>query len=146
MGSVCTSAKVNTATGEDNDEVSFCLIVWKTFKMLFQEDNTKKKAQATTSKETVTNHDDETTSTLRLLLLGAAESGKTTLLSQIRLLYNNKFSEAELIHRKAFIYNNIMNSMKAVIKYADDHDFQLSSDNQVRSLFNLLIWKSHYIF
>ncbi|KAK0399268.1 hypothetical protein QR680_002969 [Steinernema hermaphroditum] len=55
--------------------------------------------------------------TLRLLLLGAAESGKTTLLEQIRMLYNQEFSEMELFHRKSFIYANIVHSMKCILAF-----------------------------
>ncbi|WKY10655.1 hypothetical protein Q1695_002765 [Nippostrongylus brasiliensis] len=51
----------------------------------------------------------------RILLLGAAESGKTTLLEQIRLLYKQNYSESEFMHRKAFIYNNILISIKKLI-------------------------------
>lgn len=51
----------------------------------------------------------------RLLLLGAAESGKTTLLEQIRLLYKQNYSESEFMHRKAFIYNNILISIRKLI-------------------------------
>ncbi|VDL72806.1 unnamed protein product [Nippostrongylus brasiliensis] len=46
---------------------------------------------------------------------GAAESGKTTLLEQIRLLYKQNYSESEFMHRKAFIYNNILISIKKLI-------------------------------
>ncbi|PIO76014.1 g-protein alpha subunit [Teladorsagia circumcincta] len=51
----------------------------------------------------------------RLLLLGAAESGKTTLLEQIRLLYKQNYSDTEFMHRKAFIYNNILISIRKLI-------------------------------
>ncbi|EYC23979.1 hypothetical protein Y032_0014g2251 [Ancylostoma ceylanicum] len=53
---------------------------------------------------------------IRLLLLGAAESGKTTLLEQIRLLYKQNYSDAEFTHRKAFIYNNILISIRKLIE------------------------------
>ncbi|CAD6193673.1 unnamed protein product [Caenorhabditis auriculariae] len=57
---------------------------------------------------------------IRLLLLGAAESGKTTLLEQIRLLYKQNFSDAEMFHRRAFIYNTILQSMRMMIKMMDE--------------------------
>ncbi|VDM53309.1 unnamed protein product, partial [Angiostrongylus costaricensis] len=47
----------------------------------------------------------------------AAESGKTTLLEQIRLLYKQNYSDAEFMHRKAFIYNNILISIRKLINH-----------------------------
>uniref|UniRef100_A0A1I8AEI3 G-protein alpha subunit n=1 Tax=Steinernema glaseri TaxID=37863 RepID=A0A1I8AEI3_9BILA len=71
--------------------------------------------------EEINDHDveDETqeSATLRLLLLGAAESGKTTLLEQIRMVCNQDFSEMELFHRKSFIYANIVHSMKCILAF-----------------------------
>ncbi|CAI4222754.1 unnamed protein product [Auanema sp. JU1783] len=58
---------------------------------------------------------DDSYSNTRLLLLGAAESGKTTLLEQIRLLYKQNYSETELFHRKSFTYNIIMQSIRNLI-------------------------------
>ncbi|PAV61848.1 hypothetical protein WR25_22779 [Diploscapter pachys] len=48
--------------------------------------------------------------------MGAAESGKTTLLEQIRLLYNQNWTEAEMFHSKAFIYNNILQNIRILIE------------------------------
>lgn len=75
--------------------------------------------------------DDDGEGILRLLLLGAAESGKTTLLEQIRMLHKQNFTEYELIHRRAFIYNNIMHSMKAIILNAQKNQYSLLTENEV---------------
>ena len=75
--------------------------------------------------------DDNDGGILRLLLLGAAESGKTTLLEQIRMVHKQNFAEYELIHRRAFIYNNIMNSMKAIISNAHKNQYTLLPENEV---------------
>ncbi|CAI2355386.1 unnamed protein product [Caenorhabditis sp. 36 PRJEB53466] len=53
---------------------------------------------------------------IRLILLGAAESGKTTVLEQVRLLYNQKFKESEYYHRRAFIYHNVFKSIRALCR------------------------------
>uniref|UniRef100_A0A914QNW7 Uncharacterized protein n=1 Tax=Panagrolaimus davidi TaxID=227884 RepID=A0A914QNW7_9BILA len=75
--------------------------------------------------------DDDEEGILRLLLLGASESGKTTLLEQIRMLHKQNFTEYELMHRRAFIYNNIMNSMKAIILNAQKNQYSLLPENEV---------------
>uniref|UniRef100_A0AC34F5P9 Uncharacterized protein n=1 Tax=Panagrolaimus sp. ES5 TaxID=591445 RepID=A0AC34F5P9_9BILA len=77
--------------------------------------------------------DDDGEGILRLLLLGAAESGKTTLLEQIRMLHKQNFTEYELIHRRAFIYNNIMHSMKAIILNAQKNQYSLLTENEFRA-------------
>ncbi|VDM39431.1 unnamed protein product [Toxocara canis] len=65
----------------------------------------------------------EDNNTVRLLLLGAAESGKTTVLEQIssnlRKLYHQNFTEVELMHRRAFIFENIINSMRSMLSYLE---------------------------
>ncbi|CAJ0590108.1 unnamed protein product [Cylicocyclus nassatus] len=70
--------------------------------------------------------------TMRLLLLGAAESGKTTLLEQIRLLYKQNYSEAEFIHRKAFIYNNILISIRKLIEHMQNTGTAYDDPNNAR--------------
>ncbi|KAE9552315.1 hypothetical protein FO519_004472 [Halicephalobus sp. NKZ332] len=66
-------------------------------------------------------------------VVGAAESGKTTLLSQIRMLHKQPFSNSELIHRRAFIYANILNSMKIIINYAEANNLKFSAENQKKA-------------
>ncbi|KAK6753616.1 hypothetical protein RB195_012916 [Necator americanus] len=69
---------------------------------------------------------------IRLLLLGAAESGKTTLLEQIRLLYKQNYSETEFMHRKAFIYNNILISIRKLIQRMKDTDTAYENPDTAR--------------
>ncbi|CAJ0962083.1 unnamed protein product, partial [Mesorhabditis belari] len=59
--------------------------------------------------------DEENYQIIRLLLLGAVESGKTTILEQIRIMFKQHFTEAELFHRKAFIYNTILRNVRTLV-------------------------------
>ncbi|UMM34381.1 hypothetical protein L5515_007484 [Caenorhabditis briggsae] len=59
---------------------------------------------------------DQSYSHIRLLLLGSAESGKTTVLEQVRLLYKQHFTESEYFHRRAFIYHNIFKCIKSLCR------------------------------
>eukprot|EP01102_Stenamoeba_stenopodia_P008332 TRINITY_DN238_c0_g3_i1.p1 TRINITY_DN238_c0_g3~~TRINITY_DN238_c0_g3_i1.p1 ORF type:complete len:361 (-),score=83.82 TRINITY_DN238_c0_g3_i1:224-1258(-) len=52
---------------------------------------------------------------LKLLLLGAGESGKTTFTKQIRILYLNGYSPAQLTEFRAVIYNNIVIGLQALL-------------------------------
>ncbi|CCA65551.1 Guanine nucleotide-binding protein alpha-13 subunit [Caenorhabditis elegans] len=63
---------------------------------------------------------------IRLLLLGSAESGKTTVLEQVRLLYKQHFTESEYFHRRAFIYHNIFKSIKALCRAMRMSDIQFA--------------------
>lgn len=61
---------------------------------------------------------------VRLLLLGTAESGKSTLIKQMKCIHEGGFSVSE---RKAFtqsIYSNIIDSIQKIIAYLNDsmHD------------------------
>ncbi|EFP05535.1 hypothetical protein GCK72_018396 [Caenorhabditis remanei] len=70
--------------------------------------------------------DDQPYSHIRLLLLGSAESGKTTVLEQVRLLYKQHFTESEYFHRRAFIYHNIFKCIKALCRAMKISDIQFS--------------------
>ncbi|TMS39721.1 hypothetical protein L596_006204 [Steinernema carpocapsae] len=94
----------------------------------------EKEVKEKVSKEEDNDYQDENY-TVRLLLLGAAESGKTTLLEQIRMLYNQEFSEMELFHRKAFIYANIVQSLKIITRFMEKQDLIFSNSiNKVCSV------------
>ncbi|CEF63500.1 Guanine nucleotide-binding protein G(k) subunit alpha [Strongyloides ratti] len=83
-------------------------------------------------------NDEESDGAIRILLLGAPESGKSTLMEQIRLLYKQDFKDTELIHRKAFIYNNIVDSMKQIIFHMKEKKFCLENeDNEAKADFLL---------
>lgn len=48
----------------------------------------------------------------KVLLLGTGESGKSTILQQLRILHSNGFTQQELLDFKPFIFNNIVTSAK----------------------------------
>eukprot|EP01135_Chromosphaera_perkinsii_P003515 Nk52_evm15s246 gene=Nk52_evmTU15s246 len=53
---------------------------------------------------------------LRLLLLGAGESGKSTIVKQMRIIHNHGYSQAEKMQMVPSIYANLLNSIKAIAK------------------------------
>merc|ERR1711992_381809 len=72
----------------------------------------------------------------KLLLLGAGESGKSTIVKQMKLLYpvNNResvgFSDEEKEEAKYAIYSNILESILALIQALTDLSIPLE-DNQL---------------
>jgi GTPase SAR1 family protein len=53
---------------------------------------------------------------IKLLLLGAGESGKSTLLKQMRILHNNGFTEEEIMQQRAVVYNNTVTAMGDLLR------------------------------
>jgi guanine nucleotide-binding protein G(i) subunit alpha len=56
-------------------------------------------------------------SEVKLLLLGAGESGKSTLAKQMRIIHLDGFNDEERLTFKPIIYNNILQSMKNIVKF-----------------------------
>ncbi|KAH7326211.1 G protein alpha subunit [Stachybotrys elegans] len=51
---------------------------------------------------------------VKLLLLGAGESGKSTILKQMKLIYSQGFSKNEKLEFKPIIFNNIIQAFKTI--------------------------------
>lgn len=52
---------------------------------------------------------------LKVLLLGSGESGKSTIVKQMKILHKNGFSNAEAYEYKPFVYKNVLECVKNVI-------------------------------
>ena len=52
----------------------------------------------------------------KMLLLGSGESGKSTILKQIKIIHQNGFSKRELYDYKPFVFKNICECAEAIIK------------------------------
>jgi len=79
---------------------------------------------ATNPEEETRNHGIETSlrshkksfgSLIKLLLLGAGDSGKTTLVKQMKILFESGFSQTERESFKTIIHANIMTSMRCIL-------------------------------
>ncbi|KAG7267503.1 hypothetical protein CRUP_008264 [Coryphaenoides rupestris] len=56
------------------------------------------------------------TNEVTILLLGAAESGKSTLVKQMKLIHSHGFTKQELISFKPAVLDNLLTSMKFVLQ------------------------------
>ncbi|KAG0679307.1 Guanine nucleotide-binding protein alpha-2 subunit [Pichia californica] len=52
----------------------------------------------------------------KILLLGAGESGKSTILKQIKIIHQNGFTNSEKLDYKPFVFQNICESAQCIIK------------------------------
>nr|CAD2168485.1 unnamed protein product [Meloidogyne enterolobii] len=50
-------------------------------------------------------------STIKLLLLGAGESGKSTVLKQLKIIHDNGFSDNDLLSKRNLVYGNVIQAM-----------------------------------
>ncbi|XP_069785779.1 guanine nucleotide binding protein (G protein) alpha v1 isoform X2 [Narcine bancroftii] len=55
-------------------------------------------------------------SVVKMLLLGAAESGKSTLVKQMKIIHSHGFTDEELISFKPAVLDNLLSSMKFVLQ------------------------------
>lgn len=80
----------------------------------------------TTTTTTDNNNDNKLTnkrlSQAKFLLLGSGESGKSTILKQIKIIHQNGFSEREKIDYKPFVFQNICESAQCIVKALKQYD------------------------
>lgn len=63
---------------------------------------------------------------------GAGESGKSTVLKQMKLIYASGFSKSEKLEWKPVIFNNIVQSFRVIFDAMNDLGLKLESeDNEV---------------
>lgn len=66
--------------------------------------------------------------TIKLLLLGAGESGKSTIVKQMKVIHLDGFNPSELSSFIKPIHNNIVESVKALISACDKFDMRVADD------------------
>ncbi|XP_055352615.1 guanine nucleotide-binding protein G(i) subunit alpha-like [Paramacrobiotus metropolitanus] len=53
---------------------------------------------------------------VKLLLLGAGESGKSTIVKQMKIIHDHGYGESECLNYKGVVYNNTIQSLMAIIR------------------------------
>ncbi|KAF3927435.1 hypothetical protein ABW21_db0207238 [Orbilia brochopaga] len=73
---------------------------------------------------------------VKLLLLGAGESGKSTILKQMRLIYAAGFSKADKEQYRGIIFTNITESMRLILEAMEGYQisFERSENEQYVAL------------
>ncbi|XP_026563100.1 guanine nucleotide-binding protein G(t) subunit alpha-2-like [Pseudonaja textilis] len=59
---------------------------------------------------------DKEAKTVKLLLLGAGESGKSTIVKQMKIIHQDGYTEEECLEFKAIIYSNILQSILSIVR------------------------------
>lgn len=75
---------------------------------------------------------------LKILLLGTGESGKSTIIKQMKIIYGQGFSAEERKGFKPLVCRNILRSSKAMIDAMDVHDISLGDSSLEEQMYELL--------
>jgi guanine nucleotide-binding protein subunit alpha len=74
---------------------------------------------------------------------GAGESGKSTVLKQMRLIYAQGFSKPEKEEWRAIIFNNILSAFKVILDAMEELGIEFSNkDNDVGAIFECRLYPS----
>ncbi|THH23211.1 hypothetical protein EUX98_g7972 [Antrodiella citrinella] len=69
---------------------------------------------------------------IKMLLLGAGESGKSTVLKQMKLIHHGGYNDSERESYKEIIFSNTIQSMRAILDAMPHLDIQLAPQNDAR--------------
>lgn len=69
-------------------------------------------------------------SQVKVLLLGSGDSGKSTILKQMRLIHKVPFTSQELEFYRQLVFNNITHGLRAVLEAMDDLELKVMEENQ----------------
>ncbi|KAJ4485193.1 guanine nucleotide binding protein alpha subunit [Lentinula aciculospora] len=69
---------------------------------------------------------------IKMLLLGAGESGKSTVLKQMKLIHHGGYNDSERESYKEIIFSNTIQSMRAVLDAMPSLDLSLDPANDAR--------------
>jgi len=67
---------------------------------------------------------------VKVLLLGSGDSGKSTILKQMRLIHRIPFDAREIEGYRQLVFNNITQGMQALLESMEDMDLKVSEENQ----------------
>ncbi|XP_071780389.1 guanine nucleotide-binding protein G(o) subunit alpha-like [Centroberyx gerrardi] len=80
------------------------------------EEDKRAKIQSSKIEQDLCEHAKTEMNVVKILMLGAAESGKSTLIKQIKIIHSHGFSKQELISFKPAVLDNLLTSMKFVLR------------------------------
>ncbi|XP_069558815.1 guanine nucleotide-binding protein G(o) subunit alpha-like [Brachyistius frenatus] len=80
------------------------------------EEDKKAKLQSSKIEQDLCEHARTESNVVTVLMLGAAESGKSTVIKQIKIMHSCGFSKQELISFKPALFDNLLTSMKTVLR------------------------------
>uniref|UniRef100_A0A1I7VGV0 G-protein alpha subunit n=1 Tax=Loa loa TaxID=7209 RepID=A0A1I7VGV0_LOALO len=68
----------------------------------------------------------ENANAIKLLLLGAGDSGKSTLLKQMRILHSSGFTQDELMKQRLVVFENVIGAMDVILRAMKNYGVKFS--------------------
>jgi len=75
---------------------------------------------------------------LKLLLLGTGESGKSTIVKQMRIIYGQGYTDQDRKEFRVLVYRNLLISMKAIMDFIDRQKMVLRDDSLTGPSYEIL--------
>ncbi|KAI8381194.1 heterotrimeric G protein alpha subunit B [Radiomyces spectabilis] len=75
---------------------------------------------------------------VKLLLLGAGESGKSTIVKQMKLIHDGGFTREERLAYRTVIFSNTIQSMRVILEAMQERGIALSNPSKNGSCFDLI--------
>ncbi|KAF2237963.1 guanine nucleotide binding protein, alpha subunit [Viridothelium virens] len=69
---------------------------------------------------------------VKLLLLGAGESGKSTVLKQMRLINHGAFQKPERKQWRAIIFTNLVNAFQVLLSAMSEHEIEFENPENIK--------------
>ncbi|KAG8857418.1 hypothetical protein FRB96_005717 [Tulasnella sp. 330] len=67
---------------------------------------------------------------VKVLLLGSGDSGKSTVLKQMKLIHNVAFTPQEMEYFRQLVFSNIVLGMRAILDAAEEWELDINDDNE----------------
>ncbi|CAC9893405.1 G-protein alpha subunit [Aureobasidium pullulans] len=71
---------------------------------------------------------------VKILLLGAGESGKSTVLKQMRLIHTKGFSQSERRQWKVTIFNNLIHAFQCIQGAMEEHEVTFEDPKNIKAM------------
>lgn len=66
---------------------------------------------------------------VKILLLGSGESGKSTILKQMKIIHQNGYSQEEMLMYKTTVYKNLLDCAKAIVNALEQFNINLEASS-----------------
>ncbi|EGO60557.1 hypothetical protein GE21DRAFT_7973 [Neurospora crassa] len=76
---------------------------------------------------------------VKLLLLGAGESGKSTILKQMKLIYAQGFSKNEKLEWRPVIFANILQSFRLIFDAMNEFNIKLEDEDNEKNMVQMMV-------
>lgn len=71
---------------------------------------------------------------VKILLLGSGESGKSTILKQMKILHQNGYSQEDLLMYKTTVYKNLLDCAKSIVAALEQLNYPVGDESTLTSI------------